>query len=617
MWMKTFFKSLTSISTRRRPTRRSPPSSRPTLEALEDRCLLSFSPLVDYYGTGSTPGALAAVDLNGDGNLDLASVSSYGATGVSVLLGNGDATFQAARHSGIGSNSEPLVADLNGDAIDDLVTVDPSYRLDLRVQLGNGDGTYQQTQVIVLPSQLPAGAAAYYPVQKPISAALGDLNGDGKLDLVAAGFDEEVIDPEGTVRQDHYVNVLLGNGDGTFGQSTAYYITSTTYNESSSRTHAFVLGMRDFDGDGKSDVLMTGDAMRLFAGNGDGTLQTPPHFFPGSWAPDVNADGKLDSVNLDYNVVFYSDFGADTIRYAQVQLGDGDGSFASPVISDLGTVRAESTAGSPMLADFDGDGFPELVVSEFRIQESGYAYGVVGVAHNDGIWALPPPPPPPSITISDVTLTEGNIGTRAANFTVSLSAASGQSVSVAYATADGTATAGSDYQAASGTLTIPAGQTTGTITVLVKGDRLAEADEAFFVNLSSATNATIADGQGTGTTVDDEPRINIGDVTTKEGKKGQTTLFTFTITLSAAYDQTVTMSFGTANGTAKTSDNDYVAKTGTLTFAPGETTKTITIGVKGDSKKEAKETFYLDLFDNSSNSLFTKKRGLGTILNDD
>ena len=64
-------------------------------------------------------------------------------------------------------------------------------------------------------------------------------------------------------------------------------------------------------------------------------------------------------------------------------------------------------------------------------------------------------------------------------------------------------------------------------------------------------------------------------------------------------------------------DTDYVAKTGTLTFAPGETTKTITIVVNGDSKKEADETFYLELFGNSSNSLFTKRRGIGTILNDD
>jgi Calx-beta domain len=71
------------------------------------------------------------------------------------------------------------------------------------------------------------------------------------------------------------------------------------------------------------------------------------------------------------------------------------------------------------------------------------------------------------------------------------------------------------------------------------------------------------------------------------------------------------------NGTATTGDSDYVARTGTLTFAPGETTKTITIEVKGDSKKEANETFYLDLFGLSSNALFTKNRGLGTILNDD
>jgi hypothetical protein len=77
------------------------------------------------------------------------------------------------------------------------------------------------------------------------------------------------------------------------------------------------------------------------------------------------------------------------------------------------------------------------------------------------------------------------------------------------------------------------------------------------------------------------------------------------------------MSFKTVNGTATTSNSDYVAKTGTFTFAPGETTKTITIEVKGDSKKEANETFYLDLFGLSSNALFAKYRGIGTLLNDD
>ena len=111
--------------------------------------------------------------------------------------------------------------------------------------------------------------------------------------------------------------------------------------------------------------------------------------------------------------------------------------------------------------------------------------------------------------------------------------------------------------------------------------------------------------------------VSIGDATKREGRNGKTTLLTFTVTLSVPYDQPVTMSFQTVNGTATTSDNDYVAKTGTLTFAPGETTKTITIVVKGDSKKEASETFYLDLFGLSSNAPFTKNRGIGSILNDD
>src|SRR5262245_42511935 len=105
---------------------------------------------------------------------------------------------------------------------------------------------------------------------------------------------------------------------------------------------------------------------------------------------------------------------------------------------------------------------------------------------------------------------EGNTGTLAVTFTVSLAAASNQTITVNYATANGTATTGSDYQAASGTLIIPAGQTTGTITVLVKGDRLAEPNEkSFFVNLSNPTNGTIADGQGVGTIVDNEPWISI------------------------------------------------------------------------------------------------------------
>ena len=160
------------------------------------------------------------------------------------------------------------------------------------------------------------------------------------------------------------------------------------------------------------------------------------------------------------------------------------------------------------------------------------------------------------------TVVEGNSGTKSVTFTVTLSAASDAPVTVTYATADGTATlAGGDYRAASGTLTFAPGQTSKTITVLVNGDRLAEADEYFYVNLTGATGAGIANGSGYATIQDDEPRISINSVSVKEGNSG-TKLMTFTVTLSAAYDQAVTVKFATHDDSATVAGNDYMAKTG-------------------------------------------------------
>jgi hypothetical protein len=288
--------------------------------------------------------------------------------------------------------------------------------------------------------------------------------------------------------------------------------------------------------------------------------------------------------------------------------------FLGGEFTDQGRGVALDTAGNAYVTGSTGSfGFP-TTPGAFQAANAGGLND-----HTDAfvarISAGVEPPPLPSLSITDVARAEGHRGLTQFTVTVSLSSASNRAVTCAYATADGTATAGSDYQAASGTLIIPAGLTTGTITVLVNGDRAGEANETFVVNLSGATSATIADGQGVGTILDDDGRrISIRDVAKVEGKRGRTTLFVFTVTLSAAYDQPVTTSFHTANGTATTGDGDYVAKSGTLTFAPGETTKTITIEVKGDSRKEADERFYLDLFGNSGNSLFTDSRGIGTII---
>jgi hypothetical protein len=311
---------------------------------------------------------------------------------------------------------------------------------------------------------------------------------------------------------------------------------------------------------------------------------------------DFNNDGRGDVFAVRFEGM--ADWAVGT-----VYLGRADGTFDAgqtfPVGSNPGWVAA---------GDIDGDGATDLAVYNYYSDSDQ----PVSVYRNDGIW-----PSTPQLRIGDVTVVEGNAGTLAATFTVTLNNGLVQPITVAYATGNGTATAGSDYQAASGTLTFAPGETTKTITVPIIGDQLPEPNETYVVNLSGPTNATIADGQGVGTILDDEPRVRITDVTKAEGKKNQTTLFTFTVTLSAAYDQPVTVSFHTVDGTATTADGDYAARTGTLTFAPGETTKTITVEVRGDSKREATETFYLDLFGTSGNALLLDGRGVGTILNDD
>jgi hypothetical protein len=226
----------------------------------------------------------------------------------------------------------------------------------------------------------------------------------------------------------------------------------------------------------------------------------------------------------------------------------------------------------------------------------------------------------PSISIGDVSVTEGNSGTTSAAFTVTLSGPSLDTVTVNYAAADGTATtADNDYRATSGTLTFSPGQTSKTVTVLVNGDRKVEPDETFFVNLSNPANASLADGQGRGTILNEDaapptPSLSISDVSLTEGNGG-TKNFVFTVTLSAASTQTVAVSYATANGTA-TAGSDYTAASGTLTFTPGQTSKTITVAVKGDKVKEPDETFFVNL-SGAANATISKAQGVGAIVNDD
>src|SRR5262249_39561321 len=144
------------------------------------------------------------------------------------------------------------------------------------------------------------------------------------------------------------------------------------------------------------------------------------------------------------------------------------------------------------------------------------------------------PNPTPGVRISDASVTEGNSGTTPATFTVTLSVPSQNTVTLDYATADGTATAPADYQAASGTLTFAPGETSKTVTVLVQGATLWEQfNETFKVNLSNLANAPLLDGVGTGTIVEDDtaPTVSIGDASVVEGDSGNKTA-TLTVSLS-------------------------------------------------------------------------------------
>ena len=225
---------------------------------------------------------------------------------------------------------------------------------------------------------------------------------------------------------------------------------------------------------------------------------------------------------------------------------------------------------------------------------------------------------PGSLSINDVTIEEGDSGTKVASFTVTRDGTA--AIDVDFATADGSATtADNDYVATSGTLHFGAGVKTQTISVTINGDSKIESDEAFSVNLSGATNgATISDGSGAGTIANDDGltgSVAIDDVTISEGDSGGK-VATFTVTRSGgsvAFD----VNFLTADGSATTADNDYAATAGTLHFGAGVDTQTISVIVNGDSKVESDEAFSVNLSGATNGATISDGSGTGTITNDD
>ncbi|MBK8067671.1 MAG: choice-of-anchor D domain-containing protein [Rhodanobacteraceae bacterium] len=239
---------------------------------------------------------------------------------------------------------------------------------------------------------------------------------------------------------------------------------------------------------------------------------------------------------------------------------------------------------------------------------------------NSGIGTILNDDPAPSLSINDVTQAEGNSGSSPRTFTVTLTPASGKFLQVTASTSNGTATSGSDYTTTSQVLNFNAGDTTKTFDVPVIGETVLEANETFFVNLSGATNSTIADGSGLGTiNNDDTASVSISNVTLAEGSSG-TTNFVFTATLAGAVQGGFTVPVSSADGTA-VSGSDYTAIPGgaQLTFAgtAGET-QTVTVAVAGDTIVEPNESFTVSLGTPSNAGVTVGTgTGTGTINNDD
>lgn len=270
---------------------------------------------------------LLAADLNHDGKMDLATLSYVNNT-VSILLGNGDGTFQSPVDYAEGDEKHEAqwmtMGDFDNDGNLDLAVCTGNGIGSGTVYLlfGNGDGTFQQPT-----TSFPANGSAAV-------IASGDFNGDGNLDLII-GYDSG---------DDGFVSVALGNGDGTFGSLVDY--------AAGRLNTSIVLG--DFNNDGKIDIATSdtfGSDASLLLGVGDGTFHRPRVFsnqeFPqGITAADFNHDGNLDlALPVDFGVTVF--------------LGHGDGTFGSGVNYACGS---QPGTYSVSVGDFNGDGNLDLVL---------------------------------------------------------------------------------------------------------------------------------------------------------------------------------------------------------------------------------------------------------------
>ena len=557
----------------------------------------------------TSPMSLYVADFNNDGIDDLLT-QTYGGSADSVLLGDGTGAFVRRAVSGLaGQQRVVAVGDFNGDGNADLVGQRPTNNfpsIPIGVLLGDGTGNFS-----------PSQSGTFTAGDIPLAMLVDDFNGDGKTDL---SISVSTFTSSGT-------GTFIVPGDGAGGLGTA----SRIYD---ARATSLVSG--DFNADGSTDVAAaSGDVVAVVPGDGTGNFGQPVQFPVGRTphkviAADLNGDGKTDlatanasgDVTLLLNTCsFASEPPALTVGDASVAEGDGG------AVNTTFTVQLSAASAKTVAVDYyafpsgqaaAGADFqpvagslvfnPGVTSRTFTVSVAGdtldefdekFAVRLrfplnAGVAREVAEGTIVDDDPPPSASVGDASLNEGNGGTTAAVFNVTLSVPSGRPVSIPYSTADGSAAAVADYLTTTGTVTFSPGETSRTVSVPVLGDAVYESDENFFVNLGVPDGATLADAQGAATIVNDDAGVRFGAASQSVGEGAGSV--GIAVERFGPLSGVSTVSYATADGTAS-ERSDYNLALGTLRFAPGEASKTITVLITDDRLAEGDESFGVILSD--------------------
>jgi hypothetical protein len=342
----------------------------------------------------------------------------------------------------------------------------------------------------------------------------------------------------------------------------------------------------------------------------------------------VRPSVSVDSVDLDEptsgtaTATFAVTLSKATSVPVQVDWSTRDGSASSlaDYEAGAGTLRFEPgdtsrTVTVTVLADTD-DELDEV----FSIELSNPTGAAIATGSGTAriIGTATPPPPDTTLSIGDATVVEGAARTRSLRFALSLSEPATEDVSVPYGTRDRDATAGPDYSPRLGHVLIPAGRSSGVVSIPVRGDGVAEPKERFFVELGAPPNVALARRRAVGRIIDDDPsagmRVAVGDAGIVEGHAGTRTL-RFTVSLSATSATPVTVDYTTVAGSASPGA-DYVTRSGTATIEAGRTSANVNVAVRPDTTVEDVETFLLRL-SNPVGAAIGRTNGVGKILDDD